>query len=268
MKNARLLALTLALLLLLMPALAFENPVDDLALAFSPGFVSLVNNLSQQMDSQLDAPLLLVTRHFLGGKSLTEFYRQLLENEPEMDKAILFVLVIGEEKYQVFVGEQAQKVISPEKAEALLNGDFRDAYLKDRAYERAVAGYLIRLAESLSANGQAYLDTSGLTSYAHISQPVPPLPTLPPENGEGVTDYVFENPDLSREYARRYDEDARVAADEDKGLSIFQIAIFGFILYKLFGRKNRKNGNNKKGCGPLGFILGVFGISKLFGWRQ
>ena len=51
---------------------------------------------------------------------------------------------------------------------------------------------------------------------------------------------------------------------EDQGLGLGSIIIIGLVLSSIFGKKNR----NRRRIGPFGWILGVFGLSKLFGWRR
>ena len=58
-------------------------------------------------------------------------------------------------------------------------------------------------------------------------------------------------------------EEAR-AEREDQGLGLGSIIIIGLVLSSIFGKKNR----NRRRIGPFGWILGVFGLSKLFGWRR
>ena len=61
-------------------------------------------------------------------------------------------------------------------------------------------------------------------------------------------------------------ERARQQAErEDRGLSWGSIIVIGLVLSMVFGKKDTRRGC---GCGPLGWIFGVFGLSKFFGWRK
>ena len=84
---------------------------------------------------------------------------------------------------------------------------------------------------------------------------------------KGTSDGFFREREheIDRAY-RYYEEDTRVAKKADNNLSLWQIALIGFVLYKIFGRDSRTG--KKRGCGPLGWIFGTWGFSKFFGWRK
>ena len=267
----RFLAIFFCVLLTAFPALSIDNPVDDLAGVFSSEFVSDLSRYAQLMQEELGIPFSVVTRHFLGGKNIQSYANQTLESLPESQEAILLVLVIGEESYAVAIGEESRQLFSPEKAEALLNDHFRASYLNDRAYEKAVASFVMQAGNYLGGRLGVRINAAvPLTRYTKNVADELVLPTIQPDNSENFFGSIFENASKSREDARRYDEDARHAENEsEKDLSLFQIALIGFVLYKIFGRGNRKkNKNQRKGCGPLGWIFGAWGISKFFGWRK
>lgn len=266
-----LLLLTLAVILLVTPALAIDNPVDDPANVFSPAFSTDLAAYSRAMEDRAGIPLKVITRHFLGDKNINTFAKESLSALPEAANAVLLVMVIGEDAYAVAIGSETQKVFSPEMAESLLSNHFRTPYLTDRAYEKAVASFVLETGVYLEGRLGKSLNTGDLmTEYVQGSARKIVLPTIQPHNSDDIFGSIFEDAPKSREDARRYDEDARCAEDDsEKGLSLFQIAIIGFVLYKIIGRGNRKNNSNqRKGCGPLGWIFGTWGVSKFFGWRK
>lgn len=265
----RFLVLFFCVLLTALPALSVDNPVDDLAGVFSTEFVSDLSRYAQLMREKLGIPFSVVTRHFLGGKNIQTYANQTLESLPDSDKAILLVLVIGEESYAIAIGDESHQFLSPEKAEALLNDYFRTPYLSDRAYEKAVASFTLQAGNYLEGRlGIRMNAASSLSPYTKSVADELVLPTIQPHNSENIFGSIFENASKSREDAKRYDEDARYAEEDDeKGLSLFQIALIGFVLYKIFGR-GKKNNKQGKGCGPLGWIFGAWGVSKFFGWRK
>ena len=265
------LALFLCVLQIGLPVLALDNPVDDLAGVFSTEFVSDLSRYAQLMQEKLGIPFSVITRHFLGGKNIQTYANQTLESLPESGKAILLVLIIGEESYAVAIGEETRPFLSLEKAEAILNDHFRVPYLNDRAYEKAAAAFALKAGSYLEGRKDVRMNAASLLSrYAQGAAGEIILPTIQPNNSEDFFGSIFENVITSREDARRYDKDARDAGDDsEKGLSLFQIALIGFVLYKILGRGNRKNNKNRRnGCGPLGWIFGAWGISKFFGWRR
>lgn len=266
----RLLILVLCVFLFTLPAISLDNPVDDLAGVFSSPFVYDLTSFAKSMETDLGIPLTVLTRHFLGGKNIQAFAEDTLKTLPDAEKAILFVLVIGEENYAVAIGGETRKILDPVKAEALLNDHFRSLYLGERAYEKATAAFLTEAGAYLETRtGRAMKGGNALTKYVREASREIVLPTLAPNTLDDIMGSVFEDANQSVENARRYGEDAREAEEPNRGLSLFQIALIGFILYRIFGRKNRFNkSNQRKGCGPLGWIFGAWGVSKFFGWRK
>lgn len=274
--NRRIIALllcALAFALVLLPGLAEGPAVDDLAEVLHPRLVESVNAYALQMEGSMDVSFRVITRDFLGGKNIRAYADEILAAQDD-PRLLLLVMVIGEEGYEVVIGETARNLISPEKAESLLNAHFRGPYLVDRDYSRAVAAFLLETGSYLQSRTGAYLaEDRELQAFAgRTAAAVPPTPAAQPAeeepDGEVTSwlDSVLEDAQRSRDNAVQYEEDVQDAARGGfKGLTLFQIALIGFVLYKIFGKKRD---GRKNGCGPLGWILGTWGVNRIFRSRK
>lgn len=267
MKYAGRLFLLITVLLLsgLLVVSAQVYDVEDLAEVLHPELVKQISTLNIQLKEELDIQVKVITRHFLGGKNVQAYANQTLESLND-DGLVLLVIVIGEERYAAAIGSKAIELLSSDKAEALLNEYFREPYLKERAYDRALASFLLETGNFLQARtGKRLLPNNLLQEFAGRTAVSQPPASAAPDDGTSWLDSIFEDVQRSVENAVQYDNNAREAAEgQGKGISLFQIALIGFILFKIFGKK--RNGRN--GCGPLGWIFGTWGLSKFFGWRK
>ena len=267
--NKRAIALLCALmlsLLLFSQASAQTAVVNDAAAVLNTGLTEDISELASLLKEELGVALRVETRHFLGGKGVQAYTDQLLAGMPEPEKVILMVMVIGEEKYAIALGEEAKKLIGEEQAENLLLTWFRAPFVEDRAYDRALSAFLLALSDRLQAEAGVRLPPNALLrGYTGQGTPAP-AKTVSPPGPTSWLDGIFPDIGSSIKNADRYQKDAENALDEDRngGLSLIQIAIIGFVLYKIFGNKRPGGG----GCGPLRWIFGTWGVSKIFGWRR
>ncbi|MGI6235376.1 MAG: TPM domain-containing protein [Christensenellales bacterium] len=247
------------------PALAEEQSAEDLAYVLSPDLIKEINRLGEQIDDHMGFRLKIITRDFLGGVN-AQNYTDNTFTYKEMQGGILLVVVIGEEDYAITIGERAQKFLAKGKAENLLTTHFRTPFLKDRDYDKALAAFLVNLAEHFRAQGERDIKPSAaLRAIAGMSGEDINKATAAPASESSWLDSIFGDKKEIEEQARQYGEDVKDAAREDEeGLSLFQIALIGFILYKIFGKKR----NGRGGYGPLSWIFGTWGLSKFFGWRK
>jgi hypothetical protein len=245
------------------------SAVDDQALVFDPALTAEIDAFNAQLRLAADFEVNIITRDFLGGKNVRTFTNQTLESfDSSSSGNLLLVMVIGEDSYEVALGSNAMTHISHDKVERLLSDTFRVPFLR-RDYNEAVASFLVRLGEILQAQtGFSLPESSRLPAFARQEPVRFPMEATKPQDDNGIIRLgsIFENFSHNEESARQYSKDASNAQEnKDNGLSLFQIALIGFILFKIFGKK--QNGR-RKGCGPLGWIFGAWGISRFFGWRR
>lgn len=249
-----------------LPSALSASAVDDQALVLIPALTAEIDAFNLQLRLAADFEISIITRDFLGGKNVSTYTNQALKSLDSSGN-LLLVMVIGEDAYEVALGSNAQKHISHEKVERLLSDTFRVPFLR-RDYNEAVASFLVRFGEILQAQtGFSLPQASRLPEFAKQESVRLPKETAKPQVDIDIgLGSVFENFGHNEENAKQYSKDASDAQEnKDNGLSLFQIALIGFILYKIFGKK--QNGR-RKGCGPLGWIFGTWGLSRFFGWRR
>lgn len=229
--------------------------VNDSAGILDGTSVERVASLDRQLQEALDVRLRVITKHFLGGAQAAAYAQEAREGYPEADKLILLAMIVGEERYAVSIGQSAQALISQDTASNILASAFRQPYL-NRDYDLALDGFLRQLTSQLE-------NASGKTiGGAAANEDVIRLPSTTSDPLDGF----FRERERAIDNARRYEEESQDAQKGRSGLSLWQIALIGFVLYKIFG-KNPRSGR-KRGCGPLGWIFGTWGLSKFFGFRK
>lgn len=275
MKKALLSLMVFLLILGNVPLYKAEGQVPaifDQAAVLDPALVVQADELAQLLRQHTGYSYLVLTKHFLGGQDVHLYARQMLEQTvgEQMDNTLLLVMVIGEDSYAAALGENLQHKLGQDLVYSLLSSHFDRAYVQDRAYDQALASFLLSLSERFQGSDKHRLPANTLLqSFAQtraISREEPASTKQPELSLDSILESVF--PDYSRreEDAQFYQEDALEAGrdDEGRGLSLFQIAIIGFLLYKFFGKKKP----GRQGCGPLAWIFGTWGVSKFFRWRR
>ncbi|NLX82214.1 MAG: TPM domain-containing protein, partial [Clostridiales bacterium] len=239
--------------------------VEDLAFVLSPDLIREVERLNEQIYSRLGFHIQIITRDFLGGANTQHYTDEVFLSKP-LQGGILLVVVIGEEDYAITIGEKADDLLNKDKAENLLTTHFRAPFLKERDYDKALAAFLVNLAQHFRSQGkQDIRPSAALLAIAGVSgEDISKATAVPASEGSWL-DSIFGDAKEREHQAWQYSEDARDAAEEDwHGLSLFQIAFIGFILYKIFGKKRK----GRIGCGPFSWIFGTWGLSKFFRWRK
>lgn len=260
------LAVLLLVVLVQTPAQGADAVVHDTAGVLDAGVIADVTRLSGETQAKANVSLRIITKHFLGGAEPLAYAQDQLKGYPDSEQVLLLVMVIGEERYAAAIGEKARDVLGAEAVDSLLANSFRQPFLQ-RDYSRALADFAVRAAGQLQSVTGSRIGTDGLFT-GYVDKAVRPAPTtslVSPTWVEDLLNSAFREPDTNKSNAERYETQAKAAKEEDRGgLSLFQIALIGFVLYKIFGR--RKDG--RRGCGPLGWIFGTWGASKFFGWRR
>ncbi len=277
MKRRRVLFQLAAALLAAVCAAAFSparearaQAAQDSAAVLSETAERDLAELSSRLDKAAGVGLALVTKHFLGGAEAFEQAQKLLSQREGADGTLLVLMVIGEEKYAWAAGSAVQALLDAETVQTLLSRHFRGPY-RDRDYDRAVGAFFSAAAAEIgNANGTP-VETGGLFGVAAVTPS--PAPTAAPSAG---TLKIFD-PDWLNEFlvkpgagqtAARDGESGSEGSEEETGMSIGSVIVLGLVLYFLFGRKGRRAVGSGCGCGPLGWIFGAFGLTKLFRLRK
>lgn len=264
----RLLIIGILLIALLLPLLSSAqrvSPVQDSAAVLSTETLDDLRTLSQRSRKETDITLALETRHFLGGADVNSYARRLLAELEDPDDSLLMLMVIGEESYALAAGSKAARLLSAEARETLLSTAFRAPFLS-RDYDKAAAELFTGLARRLASASDQTVKSDDLFGRQDVATPAPTAapqarPTYKVIDLTGPNSILGDRVQPPRSPVPQYDQER-----ENKGMSIGSIVLIGLVLSMLFGKKDgRRRGC---GCGPLGWIFGVFGFSKLFGWRK
>lgn len=235
MRRMQSLLLALICCLLFLPLAAAENQapapqgaVTDWAGVLSRDTWEDAAALSQRLEKAVGGKIYIVTRHFLGGAEALEYGQYLFDawELGEMDGLLL--MVIGEEKYALVLGNKAQTLLPPESQTALLAHHFRTPFL-NRDYDAAVAGLTPALGEHLARAAGKKIDVSGLFGESALA-------AVPPSSGwsdlwNGMFAQVAEEEesDWAAEEAR-----------EETRSNWRTVIIWGLVIYFLFFRKKKR----------------------------
>ena len=173
----RWIAWLLALMLLLpAAALAVSYPVQRGAVNDDAGVLSEqtaadIGQLNTAARSA-DISFVVATRHFLGGADAQAYCDGLFEAWKMDQKTVLVLLVIGEERYAVAVGQGVRDMIGQEQINSLLAAKLRAPYLNDRNYDGAVGDFLLALTAQAAKSRGVTVKTSGLFGSAQESASV------------------------------------------------------------------------------------------------
>lgn len=215
-----------------------SGDVWDMAGVLSDSTAADLAALNERMSS---GRLMVVTRHFLGGKDAGAYARELLDSADSEGGAVL-LLVIGEEDYALALGEQIAKALPAESQQSLLARNFRTPYL-NRAYDEAVADFALAFAGQVSRAWGESIDLDGLFGRIGLSAtPAPQQWSSQSDTNARWQDFFGE--DFPENTAGRDRE-----AEREEGLSFVSIIFWAALIYFLFFRK-RKRRRYDFGHGP------------------
>jgi len=258
--------LAVFILLVSFSAMAQDMPtVRDSAAVLGAATLKDARTLGNLLKQSTGITLAVETRHFLGGAEVSAYAQRLLDEADDPAKTLLLLIVIGEESYALAAGSEAGKLLNAAARETLLSTQFRSPFLA-RDYDHAVSAFLSRTADQLAVAMGRSLDQEGLFGQVKASTPAPTA--APQSTGPYKRISIFDLNSILGEQLKPTDVPQKQAQNDndDKGLSIGSIVLIGMVLSMIFGKKSRARGGC--GCGPLGWIAGVFGASKIFGWRR
>jgi len=205
----------------------------------------------QEMNARMSgAEFYVVTRHFLGGVDAQEYCRGLFDTWQLDEDDVLMLLVIGEERYAVCLGEKISEAVSAEQLNTLTSTNLRDPFINQRDYDGAAGQFLLALGGQIArANGES-LNTGGLFGTE-----------------EGAPDKVFENwsgnwwegffaeEDYDEEALQDYARDEYWAHDEEEEeTGLGTLIVLAALLY-LIVRRRRRHG--KGGLGLIGWLFAL-----------
>lgn len=243
----RMLLILLALILFSVPALAADPVVSDSALVLNDDTIRDSATLNRRLQDAANVSLALVTRHFLDGGQPQPSAEALLNARADKADAVLLLLVIGEERFAVAVGENVKGLLPAEAIASLTSARLMKPFL-ERAYDKAVGDFLVGLARQIgSAAGEA-VNTQDLFG----AQTPPPAPSQEDPH-TGITEWL--------ERIRPRSEDGPQGS-ADTGISIGKVVFILAALYFIFGRGSRKG--RRGGCSSLIWVVVILSIAGAF----
>ena len=216
-----------------------QGNVTDLAGVLTQETEQDLISLSALLEKETQGKLFVVTRHFLGGKDASLYAQGLFDHWQLKENDGLLLMVVGEERFALALGENAKKALPDESRTALL-GAFRTAYL-GREYDRATAELASSLASSLSQAQGKSLSLAGL-----FGQEAPSF-TPAPKSWEQVRqevsglwlDMFGEVTDEVKEWEEKQNQ-------EEVKSNWKTVLIWGLVIYFLFFRKKKRKKKRRR----------------------
>lgn len=278
MKQKRLTALLLSLLLVLFApvSLAARVPepdvysprtaVSDEAVVLSSDTVNDVLTLN----GRTNVSFYVTTKHFLGGAQAQAYCDRLFEEYVLGIDDVLLLLVIGEERYAVTMGDNVKRAISNEQMNNLLSSKLRQPFIEERDYDAAVGDFLLAAAAQVAKAQGTSLSVAGLFGNAGSIETARAQEQYDFDywagnwwngffgNGAEKVDEYFEDEYYDDGYY--YDDYEYEYEYTDSGFSFGKLIILGIVL--LFIISNRRK-QGKKGMGVAGWYVASKAMDEL-----
>ena len=258
-------AIAVALLFCLFTAQADTYPirrgaVNDDAAVLSDSTSKDIETLNERSDAQFT----VITRHFLGGADAQEYCDALFQAWNLSSNDLLLLLVIGEERYAVSMGDVLQlSALSPEQLNSLLSAKIRQPFIQERDYDGAVGGFLLAAATQIARAYGDTLNTSGLFGTTHQEQQNASGASA--QSGSWFSSWnstgwgnFFSDNDLNL-YGQNQG-DISYEYDEDNGFSMGRLIFIGIVLLFIIRSRRRKG---KSGLGAAGWGAAAMGAKEV-----
>ena len=231
---ACLLALSIVFCLAAAQAVSYPDrrgAVNDDAAVLSESSATDVDLLNDRSSARFT----VVTRHFLGGADAQQYCNELFSSWNLGKDDLLLLLVIGEERYAVAMGESIRKnALSDERLNTLFSSKLRQPFIIDRNYDRAVGDFLLAAAQQVaSANGET-LNINGLFG---ATQATSQQSTASSGNhGSGFWSSFYSNsyPDDGQQESVNYDY------EEDSGFSVGKMILIVAVFLIIIRNRHKK----------------------------
>lgn len=206
---------------------ANQGRVTDLANVLGEDTVRDLTELSSRMKEAMDGDMYIVTRHFLGGADTAAYADGLFKAWGLGEMDALLLMVIGEEDYALSLGGGIRALLPDETRIALLGAQLRPAFL-NREYDAAAAAFSLAYAGRLEKLFDTEIQTSGLLGQQALKSTPAPLSISQLWMNVFGDAWEGEAPDAP-------------FAQEEEGISLRTLIIWGLVIYFLFFRKKKRN---------------------------
>lgn len=251
---------------------ADRGAVTDDANVLSSVMIQEIGEFQSLVQARTGVELQVVVVHFLDGLDAQTYAREMFVRRGMESSDMLLLGAAGEDGFAVASGVQFKENISDNNMQLLLTTSGFGELFKAQRYEEAFGKFFVSFAQTLNKQYGVNMDLGGLfAAYQSGAQPAPtPRPTAPGVGSyfsslwDSIRDDFDDNAEEYRDYHQRREK-------EEGGLTpagwVLLVILIGIVFSQSDPvRKNRRRGGC--GCGPLGWIFGIFGITSLFRKRR
>lgn len=264
MKKSKSIILLFLVFLLCLPSLglaqAFDqvrfpekgDTINDQANMLSFQTITQLQHYAQGLLDESDIALWLTTVHFLDGLDIHTYTARLFDYWNLPKNAFLIVLSAGEDSFSSYAGEEIISILSTETQQHLLSAYLEKPYLNFE-YDLALSRYI----EGLSNYLQKKLSLS-LPAFTYEK----PSSTVSPTSDTSV---LWSLGKLEEAFESSIDDHS----SEPRLVNWGQVFFLIILALLIFGNRKQKNmaasaGCLGCGCGPLGWLIALLGLSKFF----
>lgn len=224
--------------------------INDDAAVLGAETVEDVNALNERLWS---AKFTVATRHFLGGNDVQEYCKGLFDYWQLDADDVLLLLVIGEERYAVCMGDQVSGYVSSEQLGSLMSTHLRAPFVTVRDYDGAVGNFLMALSRHIVRASGEEVDFGGLFGTEET------VPDMLFDNWSGNWwEGFFAENDYNEDslYKVAVDDEFYEAYEVDYSSLLVLAVVFFFVI-------RRRRRQRKTGFGWLGWLILISMISQI-----
>lgn len=215
-----------------------QGTVTDLAVVLSEDTIKDFQALDERYNALTGGHIRIVTRHFLGGRDVKGYAKGLFDHWVMGENDMLLLMVIGEESYQLYLGENARVYLPNETVSTYLATYFHPDFM-DRRYDAACAQIVTEAAKSVAQGTGQTLNVSGLfgnaqeqTSHIQFSQDI-----------SQMFPFLFDHEPDEEEHIYEFEDSFVGKGEKSTGISLWKIILIIWILSMIFKKRKRRRYN-------------------------
>lgn len=214
---------------------ARQGTVTDLADVLPDDTEKDLVKLSDRYSDATDGEFYIVTRHFLGGRDVNAYARELFDAWHLSGSDVLLLMVIGEESYAMAMGSETMLVLPQETVDTCFGSYFHQPFMA-RQYGKAAADMAKETLSRIVSGWGGKLNTTGLFGTQNwqvvhvdaIEQELNSMFSSLFDNLPEVAEEIEEKPTLLQE-------------DKSTGISLWKVILILIILRTVFRKRRRRN---------------------------
>lgn len=234
-----------------------NGEINDFANVFSSSVLEETEAFRKELEKKTGVQLRLAAVHFLDGQEIATYARALADKWQLGENSLLILLAVGEDNYYAWAGEAVEKKLPSDSRQILLSRCLQSPFMTQQ-YDQALTAYVPALADAL---GKAYGKSLTLTGS------MAPAATAAPQRGIDWSQLFIYEPEDVRRVDRQVEDRLREifqGEEKDSGFSLGKTLTIAFVLWLIFGKKNKRRGCVGCGCAPIGWIIAALGLQKFF----